>query len=85
MNRVEAAIEKFNNGYNWAQSVLFAFADDRLIDQDSALKITAGFGGGIAKEGQVCGAFSAGVMLLGLKYGKGLREDDIRKKLHIKK
>jgi len=55
---------------------LFAFADDGLIDQDFALKITTGFGGGVAKEGEICGAFTAGVMLLGLVNGRGLKEDE---------
>jgi C_GCAxxG_C_C family probable redox protein len=58
---------------------LFAFADDNLIDQDTALKITTGFGGGIAKEGQVCGAFTAGVMLLGLRHGQGVKDSKEKK------
>jgi C_GCAxxG_C_C family probable redox protein len=58
---------------------LFAFADDRLIDQDTALKITTGFGGGIALTGETCGACTASVMLLGLKYGRGLNENKRKK------
>jgi C_GCAxxG_C_C family probable redox protein len=54
---------------------LFAFADDKLIDQDTALKITTGFGGGVALSGDICGACSAGVMVLGLIYGRGIKED----------
>ncbi len=76
MNQVEIAKQKFKEGYNWTQSVLFAFADDRLIDQDTALKITTGFGGGVALTGEICGACTAGVMLLGLTYGKGITEDE---------
>ena len=76
MNNVEVAKNKFIEGYNWAQSVLFAFADDRIIDKNTALKITTGFGGGVAKEGEICGAFTAGVMLLGLVQGRGLKEDE---------
>ncbi len=58
---------------------MFAFADDNLIDRETALKITTGFGGGIAKEGQVCGAFTAGVMLLGLVNGRGLNDHESKK------
>ena len=54
---------------------MFAFADDKLIDQDTALKITTGFGGGVALSGDICGACSAGVMVLGLVYGRGVKED----------
>lgn len=75
MNKIDIAKSKFKEGYNWAQSVLFAFADDKLIDQDTALKITTGFGGGVALTGDICGACSAGVMVLGLIYGRGINED----------
>ena len=85
MNRIDIAKNKFKDNYNWAQSVLFAFADKNLIDQDTALKITTGFGGGIAKEGQVCGAFSAGVMLIGLVRGQGLNDSEVKKENTYKK
>ena len=51
MNNIEVAKNKFKDDYNWTQSVLFAFADERIIDQNTVLKINTGFGGVIAKEG----------------------------------
>lgn len=79
MNHFKIAVQKFKDGYNWAQSVLSAFADDYLIDQETALKIAMGFGGRIAKGGQVCGAFSPDVMLLGLKHGQGINDTEEKK------
>lgn len=79
MSKMEIAKQKFDEGYNCAQSVLFAFANNGIIDKDTALKIATGFGGGIAREGQVCGAFTAGVMLLGLIHGQGINDNEDKK------
>jgi C_GCAxxG_C_C family probable redox protein len=71
----EIASEKFLSGYNCAQSVLFAFAPELGLDPEIALKVATGFGAGIGRHGEVCGAVSGGVMVLGLKYGRGARQD----------
>lgn len=71
----ETATERFLSGYNCAQSVLFAYGPDLGLDADTALKISTGFGGGIARQGEVCGAITGGVMVLGLKYGRGIQQD----------
>ena len=67
--RKEKAIELFEQKYNCAQAVLVAYGDLFELDKDTALKITSGFGGGIAGMGEVCGAISGAVMVLGLKHG----------------
>ena len=64
---------------------MFAFADDRLIDKDTALKITTGFGGGIALTGETCGACIAGVMVIGLIHGRGLKDKKLKKEITYKK
>lgn len=71
----EIASEKFLTGYNCAQSVLFAFASDLGLDADTALKVSTGFGGGIARRGEVCGAVTGGIMVLSLQYGRGGQQD----------
>jgi C_GCAxxG_C_C family probable redox protein len=73
--KTEIATEKFLSGYNCAQSVLFAFAPELGLDADMALKLSNGFGAGMARHGEVCGAVSGGIMALGLKYGRGARQD----------
>ncbi|HOG12571.1 MAG: C-GCAxxG-C-C family protein [Smithellaceae bacterium] len=70
----DAAEEKFIEGYNCAQSVLFSFCEELGLDADTALKISCGFGGGMGRKGEVCGAVTGGVMVLGLKYGRGIKE-----------
>ncbi len=67
----EIAEAKFVEGYNCAQSVLFSFCDDLGLDADCALKLSCGFGGGMGRKGEVCGAVSGGILVLGLKFGRG--------------
>lgn len=70
----DRAEEKFIGGYNCAQSVLFSFCEDLGLEADTALKIACGFGGGMGRKGEVCGAVTGGIMVLGLQYGRGEKE-----------
>jgi len=72
--RSEVADAKFVEGYNCAQSVLFSFHDDLGLDAESALKLSCGFGGGMGRLGEICGAVSGGILVLGLKMGRGERD-----------
>lgn len=78
MKRSEQAVAKFVSGYNCAQSVLFSFCDDLGLDKDKALKIACGFGAGMGRKEEVCGAVTGGIMVIGAKYGRG--ENDDRKR-----
>ena len=59
----------FSQGYNCAQSVVAAWADRYHIDHDTALRISASFGGGIGRMRLTCGAASGLFMLAGLETG----------------
>ncbi|MEJ2052488.1 MAG: C-GCAxxG-C-C family protein [Calditrichaceae bacterium] len=74
--RIKIAREKFENGYNCAQSVFFACLDEEQISKDAALKIATGFGAGIGRMQEVCGAITGAVMAMGLKYGRGINDDN---------
>jgi C_GCAxxG_C_C family probable redox protein len=81
MERSEQAIAKFADGFNCAQSVLFSFCDDLGLDKEKALKIACGFGAGMGRKEEVCGAVTGGIMVIGAKYGRG--ENDERKATEI--
>ena len=67
----QMAVDKFAEGYNCAQSVVFAFCDECGLSQDAALKVACGFGAGMGRRQEVCGAVAGGVMVLGLRHGRG--------------
>ena len=73
--QVKSAREKFESGYNCAQSILFAFFDKNQISEDAALKIACGFGAGYGQMLKVCGAVSGAIMAIGLRHGRGENEE----------
>lgn len=74
--KAEIAVEKFKQGFNCAQSVLFAFSDVLKFDSETALKLACGLGAGMGRKQEVCGAVSGGILALGLKYGKSVKDDN---------
>ena len=73
--RSDAALEKFLSGYNCAQAVLFAFCDDLSLDKDTALRLACGFGAGMGRKQEVCGAVAGGILAIGLRHGRGEGQD----------
>jgi C_GCAxxG_C_C family probable redox protein len=71
----EVAVAKFLAGYNCAQSVLYAYGPDLGLEAETALKVATGLGAGMGRRGEVCGALTGGILVLGLKYGRGGQQD----------
>ncbi|MDR0852099.1 MAG: C-GCAxxG-C-C family protein [Clostridiales Family XIII bacterium] len=83
MDRKELAAQTFGAGFNCAQAVFSAFCDEVGIDRETALKIASGFGSGVRK-GEVCGAASGAVMVLGLRYGYSENDGNVKKNMFSK-
>lgn len=66
MSRADIAKENFLKGYTCAQAVLLAFSDVTGTDEETAMKISLPFGGGMGRMRLTCGAVSGMVMALGL-------------------
>ena len=66
--------------YNCAQSVAAAYAKDFGLETDRALQMAMGFGGGIGRLQETCGAVSGACMILGL--ASGFKEGDGRDKIN---
>lgn len=75
MEKSAAAVDKFLEGYNCAQSVIYSFCDDLKLEKNIALKIACGFGAGMGRKEEVCGAITGGIMVIGMKYGRGENQD----------
>lgn len=72
--RSEIASNKFSEGYNCAQSVFYSFCDVLNFDKHLALKMVCGFGAGMGRKEEVCGAVTGGIIVIGMKYGRGENE-----------
>jgi C_GCAxxG_C_C family probable redox protein len=69
MEKAEQAAEYMRGGLNCAQSVVKAYAAELGIDENLAVKMASSFGGGMARNGYVCGAVSGAAFILGARYG----------------
>ena len=76
MNRSQHAGEQFLSGYNCAQSVLLSFADDLKFSKELAQKLAVGFGGGMGKQQETCGAVTGAIMVLGLLKGEEVNNNE---------
>lgn len=67
--RIRRAEELFMQGFNCAQSVVAAFADIYGYTEEQALRLSAGFGGGIGRMRLTCGAACGMFTLAGMDCG----------------
>ncbi len=74
MKRSEKALKYYAEGYNCAQSVVVAFTDVLNLSEETTLKLAAGFGGGMGRLQQTCGAITGAFMVIG--YLKGNYQQD---------
>ena len=81
MNHGEKAFNLFKSGYNCAQAVAVSFCDLTGLTEKQAARMASGFGGGIGRMREVCGAVSGMFMVLGLLYGYDDPKDDATKKV----
>lgn len=73
-DRIQAATDMFMNAYNCSQSVCYAFSDLFPVDTDTVLKLSCGFGAGMARKQDVCGAVSGGIIVIGMRFGRGEKD-----------
>lgn len=78
--RIERARELFHEGFNCSQSVVAACADLYGMDEQTALRVAASFGGGIGRMRQTCGAACGMFLLAGLENGSATPHDAEGKK-----
>lgn len=66
MDRVEKTVELFNQGLSCSQAMLQVFGESWGLGPDLAQRLGRPLGGGMGHLARMCGAVSAGVLVLGL-------------------
>ena len=84
-DRADRALNYFDNSFNCAQSVLASFAGELGLSEDESLRVACAFGGGMGRQQYTCGAVTGAAMALGLKFGKGLHDEEEKKKFTYEK
>ena len=75
MSKVEQAVACFKGGFNCSQAILSTYGEAAGLERHVALKIATGFGGGMGNMGEVCGAVTGAIMVIGLMHGATKAED----------
>lgn len=65
MSHVDDALACFAEGFNCAQAMLATYGPLHGLDREACLRIASGFGGGMGRSGQTCGAVTGAIMALG--------------------
>ena len=71
----QTALDRFNRSYSCSQSVLSAYAPRFGLSENLALILASPFGGGMARQGEICGAVSGALMVIGLACGSTVPSD----------
>ena len=72
MNKGQLAVENFKTGLNCAQSVVLAFKDEMGMSEETLKKLAIGYGGGVGRQREVCGAVLGMTMVLSYLLSDGV-------------
>lgn len=75
----EKAIGAFKSGLNCSQAVLTAYSEEMSFDNKLALSVACGFGGGMGRLQETCGAVTGSYMVLGVYNCKKFTDNKDRK------
>lgn len=76
LSKEKMAMDFFREGYSCAQAVLLTFCEETGLTREQAAMLSAPFGGGMGRLREVCGAFSAALMVMGLLEGVAAPDDE---------
>lgn len=70
MTKGEIAESYFRQGFNCSQAVALAFCEEMALDKETVSRLTIGFGGGVGRMREVCGAISGITFVIGALYNE---------------
>ena len=68
-DKAEAAVDCFREGFSCSQAILSIYGPEFGLAREMALKAGAALGAGMGRLGEVCGAVTGAMIVIGLKYG----------------
>jgi C_GCAxxG_C_C family probable redox protein len=68
--KTEAAVACFREGFNCSQAILSTWGGEFNLERETALRAAAAFGAGMGRLGEVCGAVTGALIVIGLKHGQ---------------
>jgi len=77
--KIEKALEFYRSGLNCSQTVLTAYTEDLHFDNNLALNISSGFGAGMGRLQETCGAVTGAYMVLGIFNGIKYNDNKLKK------
>jgi C_GCAxxG_C_C family probable redox protein len=75
MTKVKEATECFSGNCNCCQSIIMTYGPQFGLEKELSIRMGTGFAGGIARHGEVCGAVSGSIMIIGLAHGMNDEND----------
>lgn len=72
MTKKEQALAHFKQGCSCSQAIVMSYGPELGLSEEIGIRVAAAFGGGIARRGEICGAVSGSLMILGLKLDKNV-------------
>jgi len=78
-SKEDNAIHSFRSGSNCAQAVLTAYSEDLNLNSSLAMNISCGFGGGMGRLQETCGAVTGSFMVLGMYNSNRFADNNERK------
>jgi C_GCAxxG_C_C family probable redox protein len=73
--KVEAAVACFREGFNCSQAILSVWGGEFGLERETALRVSSAFGAGMGRLGEVCGAVTGALIVIGLKHGQTEAKD----------
>lgn len=83
-SKVDQAVACFNDGFNCAQAILSTYCEEFGLDRETALQLACGFGAGMGRLQEVCGAVTGAFLLMGLKCGNSEAGDTVSKENNLR-
>jgi C_GCAxxG_C_C family probable redox protein len=82
-DKAEKAVACFREGFTCSQAILSTYVSELGLERTMALKAASVFGAGMGRLGEVCGAVTGALIVIGLKHGQTeVKDKDAKEKTY---